>query len=62
MVLSKNENITLLDVYLFTKKILKNATIGMHGHFAFYTETCQNDSKWLTEKYRNTDVLYHSLS
>ena len=48
MVLSKNENITLLEIHgrlLLTRKILKDATIGMHGHFAFYAEICQNDSK-----------------
>ena len=51
-----------MDVYLLTRKILKDATIGMHGHFAFYAEICHNDSKWLSWKYRNTDVLYYSLS
>ena len=27
-----------MDVYLFTTKILKGATIGMPAHFAFYVE------------------------
>ena len=50
MVLSKSENITLLEIHwhlLLTREILKDATIGMHGHFAFYAEICQNDSKRL---------------
>ena len=34
-----------MDVYLLTIEILKDATIGMHGHYAFYAQICQNDSK-----------------
>ena len=31
-----------MDVYLLTRKILKDATIGMHGHFL-----CTDLPKWL---------------
>ena len=37
-----------IDVYLLTRKILNDTTIGMHTHFAFYAKICQNDSKWLS--------------
>ena len=36
-----------IDVYLLIRKILKEATIDMLAHFAFYAEICSHDPKRL---------------
>ena len=48
-----------IDVYLLARKILKDATIGMHVHLAFYAEICRNDFHKNKEIQMSCIIAYH---